>query len=88
LLREPLRLEHLNPRPLGHWGTCAGLNLVYGALNGLARLTVRRTCWSWARGMGRPRSTPTSGSTGTHAEYDPALSVDGNGLVELVRQFS
>ena len=24
LLTEPLRAEHLKPRPLGHWGTCPG----------------------------------------------------------------
>ncbi len=27
LLREPLRLEHIKPRQLGHWGTTPGLNL-------------------------------------------------------------
>ncbi|MBV9589441.1 MAG: hypothetical protein JO310_07580, partial [Hyphomicrobiales bacterium] len=25
LLREPLRLEHIKPRLLGHWGTTPGL---------------------------------------------------------------
>jgi xylulose-5-phosphate/fructose-6-phosphate phosphoketolase len=91
LLREPLRLEHLKPRPLGHWGTCAGLNLVYGALNGLVRRTYRPADPA-GHGPGawcaRDPRQPTSGSTGTHAEYDPALSVDGNGLVKLVRWFS
>jgi phosphoketolase len=29
LLREPLRLEHVKPRLLGHWGTTPGLNLLY-----------------------------------------------------------
>src|SRR5262245_59840667 len=29
LLREPLRLEHVKPRLLGHWGTCPGLSLLY-----------------------------------------------------------
>ena len=33
LLREPLRLEHLKPRLLGHWGTTPGLNLMYVHLN-------------------------------------------------------
>ncbi len=28
LLREPLRLEHVKPRLLGHWGTTPGLNFV------------------------------------------------------------
>src|ERR1043165_1150801 len=33
LLREPLRLEHIKPRLLGHWGTTPGLNFVYVHLN-------------------------------------------------------
>ena len=31
LLREPLRLEHVKPRLLGHWGTTPGLNLALRA---------------------------------------------------------
>jgi xylulose-5-phosphate/fructose-6-phosphate phosphoketolase len=33
LLRKPLRLEHVKPRLLGHWGTTPGLNFVYVHLN-------------------------------------------------------
>ena len=37
LLREPLRLEHVKPRLLGHWGTTPGLNFIYAHLNRLIR---------------------------------------------------
>jgi xylulose-5-phosphate/fructose-6-phosphate phosphoketolase len=33
LLQEPLRLAHIKPRLLGHWGTTPGLNLIYVHLN-------------------------------------------------------
>src|SRR3954471_723429 len=33
LLKEPLRLEHLKPRLLGHWGTTPGLNFLYVHIN-------------------------------------------------------
>jgi xylulose-5-phosphate/fructose-6-phosphate phosphoketolase len=33
LLHEPLRIEHLKPRLLGHWGTTPGLNLMYAHMN-------------------------------------------------------
>lgn len=33
LLKEPLRLEHVKPRLLGHWGTTPGLNFIYVHLN-------------------------------------------------------
>jgi xylulose-5-phosphate/fructose-6-phosphate phosphoketolase len=29
LLRDPLKLEHIKPRLLGHWGTTPGLNFIY-----------------------------------------------------------
>src|SRR5689334_22251708 len=37
LLREPLRIEHVKPRLLGHWGTTPGLNFVYVHMNRLIR---------------------------------------------------
>src|SRR6266487_1315314 len=37
LLREPLKLEHVKPRLLGHWGTTPGLNFIYAHLNRLIR---------------------------------------------------
>lgn len=35
LLREPLQPAQIKPRPLGHWGTQPGLNLIYAHLNRL-----------------------------------------------------
>jgi xylulose-5-phosphate/fructose-6-phosphate phosphoketolase len=29
LLRKPLKLEHIKPRLLGHWGTTPGQNFIY-----------------------------------------------------------
>src|ERR1043165_1403062 len=33
MLREPLTVEHVKPRLLGHWGTTPGLNFIYVHLN-------------------------------------------------------
>ena len=33
LLREPLKLEHIKPRLLGHWGTTPGVNFIYAHMN-------------------------------------------------------
>src|SRR5207248_11536055 len=33
LLREPLKLEDVKPRLLGHWGTSPGLSFIYAHLN-------------------------------------------------------
>src|SRR6476659_1539167 len=37
LLEEPLTLEHVKPRLLGHWGTTPGLNFIYVHLNRLIK---------------------------------------------------
>ncbi|CCF33249.1 xylulose-5-phosphate phosphoketolase, partial [Colletotrichum higginsianum] len=37
LLESELKLEHIKPRLLGHWGTCPGLILVWSHLNRLIR---------------------------------------------------
>ena len=33
LLREPLKLSHIKPMLLGHWGTTPGQNFIYVHLN-------------------------------------------------------
>ncbi len=38
LLREPLKLDHLKPRLLGHWGTTPGLDFIYVPFNRLIKL--------------------------------------------------
>ena len=37
LLREPLKIEHIKPRLLGHWGTTPGLNFIYAHFNRLIK---------------------------------------------------
>src|SRR5580692_10203575 len=37
LLREPLSLQHIKPRLLGHWGTTPALNFIYVHLNRLIK---------------------------------------------------
>ena len=33
LLKQPLKLAHIKPRLVGHWGTTPGLNFIYVHLN-------------------------------------------------------
>src|SRR5678815_4536190 len=37
LLTEPLKLEHIKTRLLGHWGTTPGLNFIYAHCNRLIK---------------------------------------------------
>ncbi|MFJ7213525.1 phosphoketolase family protein [Amycolatopsis sp. NPDC098790] len=88
LLTEPLRPEHLKPSPLGHWGTCPGLTLVYAGLNRLVAETGQRTLLVTGPGHGAPAIHANLWLEGTHAVHDDKLALDGHGLAELVRRFS
>jgi len=88
LLREPLLLEHIKPRLLGHWGTCPGLNFVYAHLNRaiLARdLGILYVC---GPGHGGPAMIANTYLEGSYSDLYPQVSRDVAGLTELVRQFS
>src|ERR1035438_4789500 len=88
LLREPLRVEHIKPRLLGHWGTSPALSLIYVQLN---RLIQQRNCdvlYIAGPGHGGPAIVANVYLEGTYSEIYPAVSLDEPGLLGLVRQFS
>ena len=63
LLREPLKLEHIKPRLLGHWGTTPGLNFIYAHLNRVIRAARPERDLRDRPGPRRPgRWSPTSTS--------------------------
>src|ERR1700737_1308666 len=59
LLREPLRLEHVKPRLLGHWGTTPGLNLIYVHLNRVIKARDPTRMSASGPGTAAPASSPT-----------------------------
>ena len=54
LLEEPLRLEHIKPRLLGHWGTTPGLNFLYVHLNRLIKQNELNMMYVIGPGHGGP----------------------------------
>src|SRR5215468_5892020 len=54
LLREPLKLEHVKPRLLGHWGTTPGLNFVYAHMNRLIKERDLNVLFITGPGHGAP----------------------------------
>ena len=54
LLRQPLTVEDIKPRLLGHWGTSPALSLVYVALNRLIRETGQDCLYVTGPGHGGP----------------------------------
>jgi xylulose-5-phosphate/fructose-6-phosphate phosphoketolase len=88
LLREPLRLEHVKPRLLGHWGTTPGLNLIYAHLNRVIKARDLDAMYVIGPGHGGPAIVANAYLEGTYSEVYPAVSRDARGLERLFRQFS
>ena len=88
LLREPLRLEHVKPRLLGHWGTSPGLNFIYAHLNRVIRKQDANVIYVCGPGHGGPAMVANTYLEGTYSELNPDISLDEAGLRKLFRQFS
>ena len=88
LLREPLTIEQVKPRLLGHWGTTPGLNFIYAHMN---RLIVERdlnVLFVTGPGHGGPGIVANTYLEGTYTEVYPKISRDIAGLERLFTQFS
>ena len=88
LLREPLTLDHVKPRLLGHWGTTPGLNLVYAHLNRVIRARDVNAIYVCGPGHGGPGMVANAYLEGTYSEIHPGVGHDEQGLRRLFRQFS
>ncbi|HEX6905101.1 MAG TPA: phosphoketolase family protein [Terriglobales bacterium] len=88
LLREPLKLEHIKPRLLGHWGTTPGLNFVYVHLNRLIRKYDLNVIYITGPGHGGPGVVANTYLEGTYSELYPHIQHNEEGLRRLFRQFS
>jgi xylulose-5-phosphate/fructose-6-phosphate phosphoketolase len=88
LLREPLQIEHVKPRLLGHWGTTPGLNFVYVHLNRLIRERDLNMIYVTGPGHGGPGLVANVYLEGTYNEVYSHIGHDEEGLRRLFRQFS
>jgi xylulose-5-phosphate/fructose-6-phosphate phosphoketolase len=88
LLREPLRVEHVKPRLLGHWGTTPGLNFVYVHLNRAIRERDLNAIYVCGPGHGGPGMVANAYLEGTYSERYSGVSQDVEGLRRLCKQFS
>lgn len=88
LLREPLKLEHVKPRLLGHWGTVPGLNFLYVHLNRIIKAQEKNILFIVGPGHGAPGVVANAWLEGTYGELYPAVCQDEKGMRQLFRQFS
>ena len=88
LLREPLRIEHVKPRLLGHWGTSPGLSFIYAHLNRIIRMRDANLIYVCGPGHGGPAMVANTYLEGTYSELNPDITLDESGMRKLFRQFS
>src|SRR6195952_584480 len=88
LLREPLTIDHIKPRLLGHWGTTPGLNFIYAHLNRIIRARDLNILYVCGPGHGGPGMVANTWLEGTYTEFYPGITRDGEGMDRLFVQFS
>jgi xylulose-5-phosphate/fructose-6-phosphate phosphoketolase len=87
-LERPLTVDDTKPRLLGHFGTTPALNLVWSHFN---RLIIERdldVLYIAGPGHGGPGIVANGWLDGTYSELFSAITLDGDGMQKLFRQFS
>jgi xylulose-5-phosphate/fructose-6-phosphate phosphoketolase len=88
LLTEPLKLEHVKPRLLGHWGTTPGLNFIYAHCNRAIVKYDLDMIYICGPGHGGPGMVANSWLEGSYTERFPNITQDAQGMQRLFKQFS
>ncbi len=88
LLTEPLKLEHIKPRLLGHWGTTPGLNFIYVHANRLIKAHDLNMIYIAGPGHGGPALVANTYLEGSCSEIYPNIGQNAEGLKRLFKQFS
>src|SRR5580700_8999499 len=88
LLREPLTLDHIKPRLLGHWGTTPGLNFVYAHCNRIIKKYGLNMIYICGPGHGGPGMVANTYLEGSYTELFPNITQDAAGMKHLFKQFS
>ena len=88
LLKQPLKLAHIKPRLLGHWGTTPGLNFIYAHLNRVISEHDLNVINITGPGHGGPGLVANAWLEGTYSEVYPDITQDEDGMQRLFKQFS
>lgn len=88
LLKERLKLEHVKPRLLGHWGTTPGLNFMYVHLNRLIKKHDLDMIFITGPGHGGPALVANTYLEGSYSDIYPNIPQDEEGMQRLFKQFS
>jgi xylulose-5-phosphate/fructose-6-phosphate phosphoketolase len=88
LLREPLKVEHLKKRLIGHWGSDPGQSFIWVHLNRLIKKYDLNMIYIAGPGHGAPATLANTYLEGRYSEVYPDRSEDLEGLRKFFKQFS
>ena len=88
LLKEPLKMSHVKPLVVGHWGTTPGQNFIYVHLNRVIKKYDQDMFYIAGPGHGGPALVANTYLEGTYSEIYANISQDEAGLKKLFKQFS
>ena len=88
LLREPLTMEHVKKKIVGHWGTVPGQNFVYVHLNRVIKKYDQDMILISGPGHGGNFFVANTYLEGTYSEIYPNISQDEEGMQKMFKQFS
>ncbi|MBI2817670.1 MAG: phosphoketolase family protein [Acidobacteria bacterium] len=88
LLTEPLRIEHIKPRLLGHWGTTPGLNFIYVHCNRVIQKYDLDMIYIAGPGHGAPGVVANTYLEGSYSDFYTNIPRNAQGMKRLFTQFS
>ena len=88
LLREPLTMDHVKKKIVGHWGTVPGQNFIYTHLNRVIRKYDLDMIYISGPGHGGNFMVANTYLEGSYSEVYPNISRDVEGMKKLFKQFS
>ncbi len=88
LLKDELSFKDIKTRLLGHWGTCPGINFVYGCLNNLIKKTDANMMFVLGPGHGFPAIQSNVFLEGTLGRYYKEAQINKDGIAYISKNFS
>ncbi|KAF1349930.1 phosphoketolase [Delphinella strobiligena] len=88
LLKEPLKVDHIKPRLLGHWGSDAGQSFTWIHMNRLIKKYDLDAFFVSGPGHGAPAVISNSYLEGVYSEVYPSMAESSDGLQKFFKQFS
>lgn len=88
LQQKPLKATDIKPKLFGHWGTCPGINFVYGHTNYLVKKHKQSAIFVLGPGHGMPGLQANLFLEGTLEKYYPQATLDEKGIGYISKMFA